>query len=125
MRRGYPNLELLEYKAKRYAFDVHQDVLHDAKYPSLKADVFMQTWANTATGFDMFSVASGQAFTDEYTTVMELSWCDKEMKYVEDKIYIVFFGNRLAYMYLNPNEQFFEDLKNRNMKSQKESKEYL
>ena len=129
MRRDYPNLELLEYKAKEYAFAIHQNVLHDAVYPTIKADVFMQTWANTATGFDADGVVSGQAFTDEYTTVMEMSWCKRDVaKFiidVSDKIYIVFFGNRLAYMYLNPNKQFFEDLKNRNMKSQKESKEYL
>lgn len=82
------------------------------------------------TGFDLKSYASGQAFTDEYTTVCELSWCkrsDDKCRFidVEDRIYCVFFGNEMAYIVINPSEQFFDDLKNRKMKSQREAlKEY-
>ena len=123
MRKGYPNLELIEYKCKEYAYKLHADILKEAIFPTFRIDTFMQTWANTATGFDAENICSGQAFTDEYTTVCEMSWCKKDPEKrwvdVEDKIYGVFFGNRIAYMFINPNEQFFKDLKNREMKSQK------
>lgn len=128
--RGYPNLELIEYKCKENAMEKYSDVLQNALFLKCKMDVFMQTWANTATGFDLKSYASGQAFTDEYTTVCELSWCKRsDDKYrfidVEDRIYCVFFGNEMAYIVINPSEQFFDDLKNRKMKSQREAlKEY-
>lgn len=125
MITGYPNLELIEYKCKIKAHELHKEVLKDAIFPKFKIDTFMQTWGNTATGFDADNVVSGQAFTDEYTTVCEMSWCkrteEKRFGWIDadDKIYGVFFGNEMAYMLINPNEYFFEDLKNRNMSSQR------
>lgn len=123
----YPNLELIEYKCKEYAYKLHSVILKDSIFPEFSIDTFMQTWGNTATGFDAENVVSGQAFTDEYTTVCKMSWARKandQSRWIVDddnKIYGVFFGNHIAYMFLNPNKQFFEDLKNRNMKSQKEA----
>lgn len=128
--RSYPNLELIEYKCKIAAFELHKNTLKDAIFTKFKIDTFMQTWGDTATGFDADEgYCAGQAFTDEYTTVCEMSWCkrDKEKRWVDipDRIYGVFFGNRMAYMFTNPNEKFFDDLKNRNMKSQRYAlKEY-
>lgn len=125
----YPNLELIEYKCKEAALTLHKDTLKDACYLICKVDVFQQTWANTATGFDIDCCFSGQAFTKEYTTVVEVKWHKKNGKQyeaVEDVIYGVYFGNNIAYMFINPNDNFFEDLKNRDMKSQREAgKRYL
>lgn len=126
----YPNLELIEYKCKESAFELHADTLKDACYVICKVDVFQQTWANTATGFNMDCCLSGQAFTKEYTTVVEMRWHKRteKAKYeeVKDVIYGVYFGNSIAYMFINPNENFFEDLKNRDMKSQREAiKRYI
>ena len=42
----------------------------------------------------------------------------------DDRIYAVFFDGKLAYICLNPNEQFFEDLNNRCMKPQNQSQAY-
>lgn len=128
MRKGYPNLELIEYKCKTNAYDLHDEILKDSVYNTFKIDTFMQTWANTSTGFDMEGYCSGQAFTEEYTTVCEMSWNNRinnKLIVSKDKIYGVFFGNNLAYMLINPNDVFFYDLKNRNMKSQRYSSEYL
>lgn len=117
----YPNFDLIEYKFK----DKVNKWLPNTKFSliSFRFDTFMQTWSSTATGFADGSCCSGQAFTDEYTTVCEMlscerikdenGWLTKDNK----KIYGVFFGNDLGYMIIDPNEQFFNDLKNRNMKS--------
>ena len=74
--------------------------------PKYRADVFMQTWANTAGGFQEPGMVSGQALTEQYTTVMYEQVTE---------IYGVFFGNRLCYLVDNANDAFLEDLKNRNM----------
>ncbi len=92
----YPNLELIEYKLKEEAYERFMPYLANAHFIKYKAEVFMQTWVNTATGFDSDGCVSGQAFTDEYTTVMEMSWAEKikDSKGWEDskfKIYGVFF----------------------------------
>lgn len=117
MRAEYPNLELLVYKATllyKSLPEPHNIICKE------KIDTFLQTWANTATGFDLHGGFSGQAITDEYTTVVTLivhvETCNGyELEY----FHVVFFGDTIAYYGKLPNEQFFEDLKNRNMKSQK------
>ena len=125
----YPNLELIEetFKEKvkeKYprAFDV------SSQWRKCTADVFMQTWCTTATGFDLKPVCSGQAFTDEYTTVMRLEWY--ELSSVDNKLhpkslYGVFFGNRLAYILKNPNQKFEFDFRDRCMNSQKNARLYI
>ncbi len=55
--RGYPNLELIEYKCKENAMEKYSDVLQNALFLKCKMDVFMQTWANTATGFNLKSLS--------------------------------------------------------------------
>ena len=124
MNTRYPNLELIQYICKEYAYKCHGDLLKDTVFPTFRIYTFMQTWGTTATGFDLEDYVSGQAFTNEYTTVCEMSWAkktpdDKRWVDAEDKIYGVFFGNEIAYMFINPNEQFFKDLNDRQMKSQR------
>lgn len=125
----YPDLELIEQTFKEKVKEKYPSAF-DANNQWLKctADMFMQTWSNTATGFDLEPVYSGQAFTDEYTTVMELEWY--ELSSVDNKLhpkslYGVFFGNRLAYILKNPNQKFEFDLRDRCMNSQKNARLYI
>lgn len=125
----YPNLELLVYKAKQiYKYGIsgsmydgkRTPVMPNAKLLDEEIFAFRQTWDTTATGFDLHGGFSGQAITDEYTTVVTLivhvETCNGyELSY----FHVVFFGDAIAYYGKLPNEQFFEDLKNRDMKSQK------
>ncbi len=127
MKARYPNLELIEYKFKQFVFSEGEGILKNTCFPTFRADVFIQTWADTATGFNLKSGFAGQALTDEYTTVIEMRWRvytdDDKRKWrdCDDVIYGVFFGNELAYVFINPKEQFFEDLKNRKMLAQREA----
>lgn len=111
----YPNLELLEYKCIQIASELYTNTY--TKHPEIDANVFVQSWANTATGFDYYGGFSGQAFTDEYTTVFEIM-------FKHDTIYAVCFGNNVAYMIHEPNDLFYNDLTNRSMLSQKYSEKY-
>ena len=121
----YPNLDLIEYKFKTWATTEYKDLLKNV-YPKFRAYVFLQTWPNTARGFDADGGFSGQAFTDEYTTVIKMTLIDaKTIKEKDDEIYGVFFGNDIAYAFLNPNPKFFEDVNNRCMESQRGSGKYL
>lgn len=118
----YPNFDLIEYKFKNEVKKWSPSSIKFS-FTSFRFDTFMQTWGNTATGFEDGRCCSGQAFTDEYTTVCEMSLYERTKdgngwhKKDNGKIYGVFFGNDLGYMIIDPNEQFFNDLKNRNMKS--------
>lgn len=74
-------------------------------YPEFEMHMFPQTWGDTSLGFGGIG---GQAMTTAYTTVVidnTSGWCG------------VFFNERLAYVIHNPNEKFFEDLRNGNMES--------
>jgi len=66
---------------------------------------FLQTWSSTALGFDC--PFAGSAITTAMTTVIK----------TQDERWYVFFGDEIAYCLENPTEQFFEDLKNFNLKS--------
>jgi len=72
--------------------------------PSFNFTMFNQTWGSTALGFGGWG---GSAMTDAYTTVIEEKTTN---------IYGVFFGERFAYYIENPNQVFFNDIKNHNMK---------
>lgn len=126
----YPNLELLEYITKNTANELFKDVLTMSTYHKFKMYVFPQTWSSTALGFDG---CGGQAITEAYTTVVEMSWdCVNKTDNIrglnlttsDDRIYAVFFDGKLAYMCLNPSKQFFKDLDKRNMRSQRGSQIY-
>ena len=125
----YPNLELIEYITDNLAVETF-DTLYNSYTHRFKMYVFPQTWSSTALGF---GGCGGQAITEAYTTVVEMSWdyINKtddirglNLTESKDRIYAVFFDGRFAYMYLNPSKHFFDDLDKRNMKSQRESKIY-
>ena len=125
----YPNLELIEYITDNSAIE-NFDVLNNSYYHRFMVYVFPQTWSSTALGF---GGCGGQAITEAYTTVVEMSWdyVNKtddirglNLTTSDDRIYAVFFDGKLAYICLNPNEQFFEDLNNRCMKPQNQSQAY-
>ena len=125
----YPNLELLVYNAKQIYKHGISGSMHDGKRTPVMQNAklldeeifaFRQTWATTAKGFDLDGGLSGQMFTDEYTTVVKLHFnFQKPDGYDGKDLFVVFFGDRIAYYGLDPNEQFFADLKNMKMKSQK------
>lgn len=123
----YPNLELIEKTFKEKVKEKYPSVFDaNSQWRKCTADVFMQTWGNTATGFDLELVYSGQAFKDEYTTVMTLEWHELSNNVLCPKqVYGVFFGNKLAYILRSPNQKFEFDLRNRQMKSQKHAREYV
>ena len=125
----YPNLELIEYITDNLAIE-NFDILLNTYCHRFRMYVFPQTWSSTALGF---SGCGGQAITEAYTTVVEMSWdyVNKtddirglNLTTSDDRIYAVFFDGKLAYICLNPNEQFFEDLNNRCMRSQNQSQAY-
>lgn len=124
MNARYPNLELLEYKA-RVALSKDEEFLKnfEAKrkdnkyvYSEIDAVVFPQIWGSTCTGFDVTEDGSptlgGCAMTKEYTTVLHELATD---------IYIIFFGEKMCYKVTNANVEFFEDLKKRHMASLSEA----
>lgn len=129
----YPNLELIEYITENTASEVFESDLVMSTYNKFRMFVFPQTWSSTALGFDKQCCFSGQAITEAYTVVVEMTSyqpiANQEMtgfdiKELEDKVYAVFFDGKLAYMCLNPNQEFFDDLNKMCMKSQKGSTEY-
>ena len=109
----YPNLELLEYKAREILL---KDTEFIEKFKErrkrcqmdIKVDVFPQTWATTALGFDMEDGFAGQAFTEAYTSVFHEVFTDT---------YVVFFGDRAAYKVTDANDNFKNDLAERNLAS--------
>lgn len=124
----YPNLELIEYITENTANELFESELIMSTYHKFKMYVFPQTWGSTALGFDG---CGGQAITEAYTTVVEMSWdyVNKtdgirglNLTTSDDRIYAVFFDGKIAYMCLNPNHKFLKDLSNMRMKSQKEAR---
>lgn len=115
----YPNLELIEYITDNLAIE-NFDILLNTYCHRFRMYVFPQTWSSTALGFDG---CGGQAITEAYTTVVEMTWDDFDTrKKSNDKIYAVFFNGKFAYICFNPTEIFFEDLNKWQMKSQREAK---
>lgn len=130
----YPNLELLEYITENTACELFENELVLSTYHKFKMYVFPQTWSSTALGFDG---CGGQAITEAYTTVVEMTSYKAESskdikgkihvvsKDLEDKVYAVFFDGRIAYMCLNPNSEFFRDFDRMCMKPQRGAEYYV
>lgn len=71
---------------------------------------FPQVWGSTALGFGGIG---GQAMTSAYTTVV-----------VEGANVAVYFSGRLAYVVVNPNDEFFRHLSSHNMAEVGKSSQY-
>ena len=126
----YPNLELIEYITENTANILFEELMMRTVH-RYKMYVFPQTWSTTALGFDKIGGCSGQAITEAYTTVVEITLYKIESgkdirgityKELDDKIYAVLFDGKIAYMCLNPTHKFLGDLSNMRMKSQKEAR---
>ncbi len=115
----YPDLEYLEAILLGNLRNLHPEAFQKSfwRLQAELVDMFSQTWPNTAGGFSGPGMMAGQAFTTEITTVMKIHVYDTKEEY-----YGVFFGNKPAYIVDHANETFFEDLKNRQMKSKYEAK---
>lgn len=112
-----PNLELLLYQAMEY-FNRFEEYTNKMKAmraknqisrylrPHLVADTFIQSWPNTATGFDAPESVSGQAITMAYTTVVHE---------LVTNMFVVFIDNRPCYFISHPTKEFIEDLRDRNV----------
>ena len=131
----YPNLELIEYITENTACELFENELTLSTYHKFKMYVFPQTWSSTALGFDG---CGGQAITEAYTTVVEMTSYKVESgkdigriyKKLEDKVYAVFFDGKIAYMCLNPNSvnpnsEFFRDFNRMCMKPQRGAEYYV
>ena len=92
-------------------------IMHD-----VSVQMFPQTWASTAGGFEAPGMLAGCAMTTENTVVMKLTiWTGTLQDTVANDFYGVFFDGELAYIVTDPKEQFFTDLKNHDMKSKYEA----
>ena len=125
MNTRYPNLELLEYKARAALsrdeefLKIFEEKKKNKKYVYAEIDavMFPQIWGSTCTGFDVNEDGSpawgGCAMTKEYTTVLHELLTDT---------YIIFFGEKMCYKVTNANAEFYEDLQKRQMASLSEAK---
>lgn len=125
MNARYPNLELLEYKARvdlsrdEEFLKIFEEMKKNKKYVYAEIDavMFPQIWGSTCTGFDVTENGSpalgGCAMTKEYTTVLHELLTDT---------YIIFFGEKMCYKVTNANAEFYEDLQKRQMASLSEAK---
>jgi hypothetical protein len=113
MNPRLPNLELIVYKTKELLLNDEKFLLESTQCSGrsdFEVECFPQMWSSTCTGFDVDSngmpVMAGQAFTKEYTTVVhELStnW------------YMVFFGDRPAYLIDKTTDEFLQDLRDKDL----------
>ena len=132
----YPNLELIEYITDNLAVETF-DELKNSYTHRFKMYVFPQIWSSTALGFDYKGGCGGQAITEAYTTVVEMTSYKVESgkdikgkihvisKELDDKVYAIFFDGRIAYMCLNPNSEFFKDFNRMCMKPQRGAEYYV
>ena len=125
MNARYPNLELLEYKARvalsrdEEFLEIFEERKKNKKYAYAEIDavMFPQIWGSTCTGFDVTEDGSpalgGCAMTKEYTTVLHE---------LLTATYVIFFGEKMCYKVTNANAEFYEDLQKRQMASLSEAK---
>lgn len=116
----YPNLELIEYQFKQELSknkewqDKVVDMKKQNKYLSVDFDVivFSQIWGSTNTAFDVCEDGTptivGQAMTRAYTVVI---------KETLTETYGIFVDSKPCYMVDNANDEFYNDLAERNLKS--------
>ena len=120
----YPNLELIEYKFHQL-LDKNENWINKirnykeqnpsgARYimPEFDVIAFPQVWGSTVTAFDVCPDGSpaigGCAMTKAYTVIVKEKLTET---------YGVFVDDQFCYLVINPSDNFFIDLKNRNMSS--------
>ena len=122
-----PNLELLDYIAKRHFFanDENRKLYAEKNKGSLhqseeffKVEMFPQMWGSTSLDFDIDengnATFGGQMLTESYTTVFFEP---------RTEIYLVFFGDKPCYQVQDANDAFLNDLKNHNLQPLSKAKE--
>lgn len=121
----YPDFNYFEMMLTGNIMREHPELQSAVAYNthSPQINVFPQTWASTAGGFEAPGFVAGAAMTTELTTVIEARFVSKDNK--DHAFYGVFFGNKPAYIIEDPPENFFEDIKNRQMKSKHEVNRYI
>ena len=118
----YPNLELLEYKVRQGLMGDSEFVKRIAQrkhfHPEFTVDVFSQVWGSTCLGFDVLPDGSptigGCAMTRAYTSVFHE---------LDTDVYVVCFGDRVAYEVSDPGENFLCDLRDRALRGLREAQE--
>ena len=103
MRTELPCLPLIQERFWNEIKNELDDGSSKKYYPEFEMTMFMQTWGSTALGFGGIG---GQAMTSAYTTIVSevySGWVG------------VFFGESLAYKINNPNQKFYEDVRDNNM----------
>lgn len=120
MTKGYPNLELLEYKFRQELQKREPNKFREEYVCNIFAEVFPQTWASTALGF---GGVGGSAMTIAYTTVFHAFFKSRSLTETnvvnpDPEAHAVFFDGRFAYLLTgDPNPKFFDDINNRKMAS--------
>ncbi|MCR5206294.1 MAG: hypothetical protein K6E47_14795 [Lachnospiraceae bacterium] len=118
----YPDFNLFENILLANILKNHPEFEKKIYMREVSVNMFPQTWGSTAGGFSEPGMFAGQMITTEYTTVMEMTvFIGKKM--VPHKFFGVFFGKKPAYLVTDPTDTFFEDLKNKRMKSKYESRQ--
>lgn len=109
MKGEYPNLPLIEERFSMIIADSLARKVGGEKLfaPYFTAEVWLQSFPNTAGLFQRPGTVSGQAFSDYYITVMYER---------NTEIYGVFQGNDSVYRVTEANETFLNDVKNRRVK---------
>ena len=103
---SYPNLELIDYQFKELCnefLEKNPEKVKNKKRFEIEANMFLQTFPNTATLFETPHSCSGQSFTSIYVTVFHEK---------NNELWGIFGDNRFAYMVYEPSEDFFSDLAN-------------
>lgn len=109
-----PNLEILSYIAFQLVYLMFNKIKCE-----FDIYVFPQVWPSTCLGIDCDEngegFIGGQAMTKAFTSVFYDTL---------NEIYVVFFDDNIAYIVSNPTDEFYEDLKNNNLKSRSKAKIY-
>lgn len=101
--------------------DKLNSIKEKCKFVNLDFDItmFPQIWGSTCTAFDILPngepVWGGSAMTKAYTVIIHEFTTDT---------YGVFIDDKPCYIVTDPTEMFYEDLKNKNMKSLSNSLKY-
>lgn len=91
----YPDIQYFEEYIRFAVKDVKE----------ISYSIFKQTWGNTACGWAEPGSCAGQAITEDFTTIATITTEGKP-------IYMVCFGDEMAYTIEDPKPEFFADVAN-------------